>query len=154
MFKNKKINAQCKSVEGLRQNLLPGRYCLDGFQCKSTYCNQRESVCVGLEKDEQCNEHSDCDVGLYCRAKRGWPFETFCSLQRSEYETCNSDSECQNHQFCWYPNAEHAMSNMKTCMPIYSQEKGTLFVCNRDGILKSTDHGRSYGLVYRCPPGP
>ena len=39
-----------------------------------------------------------------------------------------------------------------SCVWPDSKEKDTLFVCNRDGILKSTDHGKSYKLVYRCSP--
>jgi hypothetical protein len=38
------------------------------------------------------------------------------------------------------------------CVRPDSKEKDTLFVCNRKGILKSTDRGRSYRLVHRCPP--
>ncbi|MHC4253979.1 MAG: hypothetical protein ACYS9X_33100 [Planctomycetota bacterium] len=41
-----------------------------------------------------------------------------------------------------------------SCVCPDSKEEDTLFVCNRVGILKSTDRGKSYRLVYRCSPGP
>ncbi|MHC4504082.1 MAG: PA14 domain-containing protein, partial [Planctomycetota bacterium] len=40
-----------------------------------------------------------------------------------------------------------------SCVLPDSKEEDTLFVCNRDGILKSTDRGKSYKLVYGCSPG-
>jgi len=52
---------------------------------------------------------------------------TTCSKLRSEYEVCESDYECQNHQFCWYPNKEHSIANRKACMPLYSQSFGVKF---------------------------
>ena len=39
-----------------------------------------------------------------------------------------------------------------SCIWPDNKEKDTLFVCNRHGILKSTDHGKSYRLTYRCSP--
>jgi len=39
-----------------------------------------------------------------------------------------------------------------TCVQPDLKEENTLYVCNRDGILKSIDHGKSYTLVYRSPP--
>lgn len=106
---------------------MPGRYCVDGWQCASGNCKKRESTCIGLDKDASCWDDSNCGVGLYCRTAQLWPYETRCSKLRSEYEQCASDTECQNHQYCWYPNEEHSKSDRKTCMPIYSQEDGTVF---------------------------
>ena len=40
---------------------------------------------------------------------------------------CDSDYECQNNQFCWYPNKEHSEGNRKTCMLLYSQADGSKF---------------------------
>ena len=39
-----------------------------------------------------------------------------------------------------------------TCVQPDLKEENTLYVCNRDGILKSIDHGKSYTVVYRSPP--
>jgi len=39
-----------------------------------------------------------------------------------------------------------------SCIVRDRDESSTLYVCNRHGILKSTDHGRSYRLVHRCAP--
>ena len=100
----------------------------------SGYCNKRESVCVGLTKDSACNLDSDCGQGFYCRTAINWPFQTTCSQLRSEFELCERDYECQNHQFCWYPNKEHSEKDRKTCMPLYSQESGTTFGWKADDL--------------------
>ena len=39
-----------------------------------------------------------------------------------------------------------------SCIVRDRDEPNTLYVCNRHGILRSTDHGRSYRLVHRCCP--
>jgi len=39
-----------------------------------------------------------------------------------------------------------------SCIVRDKEESNTLYLCNRHGILKSTDHGKSYRLVYRCSP--
>jgi len=61
-----------------------------------------------MEKDASCWDDSNCGVDLYCRTKIKWPYDTMCSKQRSEYELCLNDYECQNDQFCWYPNGAHS----------------------------------------------
>jgi len=96
-FMGKKVDASCKDVTGKKQNLLPGRNCNDGFQCRSGNCNLREKVCVGLEKDAGCFEDADCGQEMYCRMQQAWPHRTLCSKLRSEYELCENDSECQNY---------------------------------------------------------
>ncbi|MHC4198567.1 MAG: PA14 domain-containing protein [Planctomycetota bacterium] len=40
-----------------------------------------------------------------------------------------------------------------SCIVRDKDEKNTLFLCNRHGIFRSTDHGKSYRLVYRSSPG-
>ena len=40
-----------------------------------------------------------------------------------------------------------------SCIVRDRRDKNTLYVCNRRGILKSTDAGKSYRLVYRNPRG-
>ena len=64
-FKYKKTDEYCKEVIGLRQNLLPGRFCVQGYHCMSGEC--KEEKCIGLVKDAACHKNSDCDVGMFCR---------------------------------------------------------------------------------------
>ena len=40
-----------------------------------------------------------------------------------------------------------------SCVKPDSEEKDVLYLCNRDGILKSTDRGQTYKLVYKSPVG-
>ena len=40
-----------------------------------------------------------------------------------------------------------------SCVKPDSEEKDALYLCNRDGILKSTDRGQTYKLVYKSPVG-
>ena len=78
-FKEKKTDAYCLEVKGRRQNLLPGRYCKDGWHCSTSLCNKRESICMGRSKDQSCISDHDCGNGLYCRKSTNWPFQTLCS---------------------------------------------------------------------------
>ena len=76
-FKYKKTDEYCKEVIGLRQDLLPGRYCVQGYHCRSGEC--KEEKCIGLVKDASCHKDSDCDVGMFCREQTNWPFKTVCT---------------------------------------------------------------------------
>ena len=158
-FSMKMLDATCKRVIGLRQDLMPGRYCTDGYQCKSGLCNNREYTCVGNEKDSNCYQDTDCDTGMYCRMSENWPYQTTCSMQRSEYELCTNDFDCQNNQFCWFPNKEHKQIGRRTCMPVYSQEDGVLFGWESKDINNPTQEDFKQngqycqsGLAY--PAGP
>jgi hypothetical protein len=39
-FKWKMIDAVCKEVAALNQDLLPGRACTSGFNCRSSFCKE------------------------------------------------------------------------------------------------------------------
>lgn len=93
-WKMKKTKAFCKEVIGLRQNLLPGRHCDNGVgqQCRSAIC--KESVCTGQEKDSNCHDNRDCDVGMYCRNGTEWPFSSTCAQLKGEFDICHNDYEC------------------------------------------------------------
>jgi hypothetical protein len=56
-----------------------------------------------------------------------WPYMTTCTEVKTEFEFCQNDYECQNHQFCWYPDESNKKASLRTCMSIYSQEDGTRF---------------------------
>lgn len=84
------LTAECKEVLGLRQDLLPGRYCTQSFHCRSSMCNL-ENTCKGKLKDANCFENTDCDAGLFCRKSDVWPFPSLCSKMKSEYDECNDD---------------------------------------------------------------
>ena len=60
--------------------------------------------------------------------KENWPFDTTCTKQKTIYEKCYEDIECQNHQFCWYPSREFRETNpTKVCLDMYSQDIGETF---------------------------
>jgi hypothetical protein len=85
-------DAYCKEVSALSQDLLPGRACSEGYNCKSSNC--KEYICVGLAKNENCLDNSDCDAGLYCRMQSNWPYITTCTELKNEFEFCKNDFEC------------------------------------------------------------
>lgn len=91
-FKDKMTDAYCKDVSALNQDLLPGRACRDGYNCKSSNC--KELVCIGRAKNENCVDDSDCDAGLYCRMQSNWPYVTTCTELKNEFEFCLNDYEC------------------------------------------------------------
>lgn len=39
-FKDKKLSAECRQIIGVRKDLLPGRFCTDSYQCRSSYCKE------------------------------------------------------------------------------------------------------------------
>ena len=112
-------------AQALQQDLLPGRYCDNSWNCRSSMC--KEEICVGLSVDSNCQRHSDCDVGMYCREGKSWPFSNTCTKVRTSFEVCEEDIQCQNEQFCWFPDEQYKKINQKMCIPLYSQEDGASF---------------------------
>ena len=83
---------------------------------------------MGRQKNDNCIDDTDCDTGMYCRVNTNWPYQTKCTQLKTEFEFCENDFECQNHQFCWYPDEENRKNNgLKTCLSLYSQPEGTKF---------------------------
>ena len=125
MFKDKKLDAECKEVRGSSQDLLPGRFCYDSYNCKNSLC--KESQCRGMEVNEHCHHNTDCDYGLYCQVGDKWPFVTKCTKQKSESESCENDFQCQNNNFCWYPDVQSKKDNKKSCLAMYQEGDGKRF---------------------------
>mmetsp|Transcript_11776 Transcript_11776/g.19869 ORF Transcript_11776/g.19869 Transcript_11776/m.19869 type:complete len:122 (+) Transcript_11776:329-694(+) len=113
-FREKKLDAQCKEVLGLRQDLLPGRYCTMSYQCRSSFC--KEGQCSGLKEGNNCYSHADCMAGTYCRVPSEWPFKTTCEMQLEEGEVCTSDEQCLNTHYCWYASKEDKIRGVRSCM--------------------------------------
>ena len=74
-FEGKKLDSFCRDVKGLLRDLLPGRTCncdasgsCRGDECRSSLC--KEKMCKGQEKDTNCHDNTDCDMGLYCRESK------------------------------------------------------------------------------------
>ena len=80
------VDAVCKEVAALSQDLLPGRGCIEGFNCKSSFC--KEFICVGRSKNENCVDDTDCDAGYFCRMNINWPYMTTCTEVKTEFEFC------------------------------------------------------------------
>lgn len=80
----------------------------------------KEKICVGLVKDNNCHNHTDCDNGMYCRAQKEWPYATFCTNLNGEFDICENEYECQIDQMCWYSDNQYSKHKVKTCMPMYS----------------------------------
>lgn len=73
--------------------------------------------------------HEDCHAGMYCRVKETWPFNTFCTKQKTTFEKCEEDIECQNNQYCWYPSKSFRELEVpsKVCLEQYSLDVGETF---------------------------
>jgi len=124
-LEQKKQKGICKNVLSYSQDLLAGRTCDKPGQCRSTTC--KNLICIGLDEKDHCHEHSDCDVGLYCRTSVVWPFESTCSLMKSTWDNCTEDYECKNNHFCWYASEEDKIIDQRKCLVVYSMDVGTKF---------------------------
>jgi hypothetical protein len=83
-IKYRKVREYCVSVSAYNQLLNPGRDCGGDFQCITQSC--KEGQCIGLDENENCNSHSDCGAGFYCRQAINWPFRALCAGQKGAYE--------------------------------------------------------------------
>ena len=45
----------------------PGEYCAKNANCYTNKCAKKTKRCKGKSISEQCNNHADCDVGLFCK---------------------------------------------------------------------------------------
>ena len=123
-------------------------------QCKSRDCR---NVCVGYEAGEGCHSHEDCVENTYCNHDLvNWPYKSTCQLYREVGEECDEDFQCGIDHFCWYGSKEDRASEKRTCLELYSQEKGTSFGWFGGNKLKDyTQNGRYClsGLAYQVGPG-
>ena len=117
-IKYRKVREYCVSVSAYNQLLNPGRDCGGDFQCITQSC--KEGQCLGLDENENCNSHSDCGPGFYCRQSINWPFRALCAGQKGAYEQCMDDYECKNDMYCWYASPSDRAKNTTKCLPIYS----------------------------------
>ena len=89
-----------------------------------------------------------------------WPYQTTCSKQKTTFEQCHEDIECQNNQFCWYPSKEYRENgNQKVCLEKFSQDVGETFGWEAKNEASPTfedfKHNGQYcvtGLAYPISP--
>jgi hypothetical protein len=75
-------------------NLLPGEYCTSDKSCLSNKCHN--NICKGKKELDNCSNHSDCDVSLYCNERNK------CETQKYlANDQCISDYQCYNNKACF-----------------------------------------------------
>ena len=111
---NYTYNSTCIESESKEKITLkyPGEECNSHSQCfkgKNNYtgfCLQ--GICSGRTYDDQCENHIDCNKGLFCNG-------LYCKEQKKEGQFCLDDYHCKNYLGC--------LNN--TCVPYFSLENGT-----------------------------
>lgn len=119
----KKVTAQCREASSISVNLNNGRSCKSHSQCYSKYC--LNGLCKGLNIGENCNKHADCDAGSYCKQEFTWPFPSKCNKANTNFEQCTDTFQCGSSAYCWFVSEEDRRKDVKKCLPLYSQQKGT-----------------------------
>ena len=64
---------------------------------------------------------------LFCEMTDTWPWISQCQDLKQSYEDCRSTYECKLSDFCWYATKDDVESDVKRCLPLYSQSIGTKF---------------------------
>lgn len=95
-----------------QDEFLPGQSCISGRQCQSGNCLNNK--CQGLPLGSFCISHADCNVGYYCGQSGK------CLPQMSQFQSCNSDWDCQNQFAC-----NRTLFTKGTCLPYYSLPNGS-----------------------------
>ena len=99
----KRTQAKClDSADFLEVNLLPGRKCLEGYQCVSRNCDYDTGICMGRDAGEDCASNADCNGGLACIFEPIWPFAGTCTNKLYALSSCQNDYECGSNYACWY----------------------------------------------------
>ena len=121
----RKTEVQCRDKNDLLEtDLNNGRSCLENYQCRSRNCDWDTGICRGLQVNDTCSIHSDCDAGLYCGRSLNWPYDTRCRSQLKEGDIClGEDFECQNQLGC----TKQALFPNRTCTLLYSLDDNSLF---------------------------
>ena len=122
----------CVQAPSVINNRYPGEKCDENNKCIRGKCNL---ICNGSAFGGSCNDHGDCNVGLFCNNSK-------CAYQVSKSGTCKSDYECLNSLGCdngicndWYSK------NL-------SSEVNTTFTSNPEKLCKSGKLFNQTGKVY------
>lgn len=99
--------------------------CTNDLQCVSKFCFG--NLCDGRGTDTTCHQHSDCLPGNYCRTQKLWPFRSYCTGLKGDYDLCGSDYECSIASYCWYASPTDRQYSITKCLPLYSQDDDTIF---------------------------
>jgi len=113
----------CREVNSISVNLNNGRSCSSHGQCYSKLCDK--GICRGLDLNEYCYSHADCHAGSYCKRENTWPFASKCNKANTNFEQCTDTYQCGPSAYCWFVSEEDRRKDVKKCLPLYSQEKGT-----------------------------
>ena len=81
--------------------------CKDGYYCADDdLCGTDDVDCCKpkLQLNDICDDHKDCDVGLYCADKRdvGGRYDLCRPIPKkySHIQICDKDYHCQKRSFC------------------------------------------------------
>lgn len=113
----------CREAKSISVNLNNGRSCSQHAQCYSKFCDN--GICRGLDLNEYCFQHADCHAGFYCKQEATWPYASKCNKANTNFEQCTDTYQCGPSAYCWFVSEEDKIKNVKKCLPLYSQEKGT-----------------------------
>lgn len=113
----------CRETGSISVGLNNGRSCSTHSNCISKNC--KDGICTGLDKGAFCHRHADCHAGLYCKQDQTWPYVSVCDKANTNYEQCTETFQCGPSAYCWYVSKQDRIDNVKKCLPLYSQEKGT-----------------------------
>jgi hypothetical protein len=157
-IKNKKNKEKCTPVTAFYQQFNPGMDCTNDLQCVSKFCFG--NFCDGRGTDTTCHQHSDCLPGNYCRTQKLWPFRSLCTELKGDYDLCSSDYECSISSYCWYASPTDRQYSIMKCLPLYSQEDGTIFGWYSNASVTNltladyTQNGKycASGLAYQFSP--
>jgi hypothetical protein len=110
--------AFCKFV---KDGLLPGIYADSDEKC-ATKKRDELNLCIGYERDQDCETDSQCKEGLYCSINENSNTGK-CAILKKEDEECTRTEECEIGCYC-YLNTQKSNSKFKTCTKLFSLKNG------------------------------
>lgn len=78
-------------------------------------------MCIGLEEDQHCKDHSDCGPQLFCKKGDSFPYLSTCVSWVKLNTVCFDDFDCHPSLFCWYANAVDKGTSTKRCIERYAK---------------------------------
>jgi hypothetical protein len=94
-----------------------GEKCDDNNPCYRGFCTN--GACPGVTLGSKCNDHEDCNVGLYCNPEIA---VKKCAPQLGNGSTCTNSYECQNNLVCLENRCKPGYYSIKTGFEIAPQE--------------------------------
>lgn len=104
----------CEEKSSVPIKMYPGGPCQENDDCMSGTC--KDGVCSGSAEKEKCKSHSECYYGFACiKSQEPTDSDKYCSPQKKEGDSCESDYECENAYGCYFGK----------CTPYLSLKDGT-----------------------------